>query len=177
LAVGTRLTAAYTFSIYYMIAGDYSKALTWMNSFLNHPRTNLRADLQTGMRLMNLVIHFELGNYDLIEYSIKSTYRFIYKQERMHQYERRFIRFFRDAIALHNATDLTDLMRVFQQDIMEIVKDPFERRALDVYSILVWLHSKLDGIPFKVAKRQEVDGILAAAHAKVKASSANQEVQ
>jgi hypothetical protein len=159
LAVATRLNAAYITAHYYMVMEEYSKALVWINKFLNHPRTNLRTDLQSCMRLMNLLTHFELGNYDLIEYNLKSTYRFIYKQERMHQYERRFIRFFRDAIALTDRNELPALMRAFREEILEIVKDPFEARASDFYSILAWLEAKLEGGPVRAAKRREVDRI------------------
>jgi hypothetical protein len=123
--------------------------------------------LQAGVRLMNLLTHFELGNFDLIEYSLKSTYRFIYKQERMHQYERRFLRFFRDAILLTDrTTGMVPLMQAFRDDILEIVKDPFEKRASDVYSILAWLDAKLEGISVQVSKRREVDKIFSNARAK-----------
>jgi hypothetical protein len=159
LAIATRLNAAYLCAHYHMIMEDYSKALTWINMFLNHPRTNLRTDLQAGVRLMNLLTHFELGNYDLIEYSLKSTYRFIYKQERMHQYERRFLRFFRDAIALPDKSGLRALMETFRDDIREIVKDAFEKRASDVYSVLAWLDAKLGGQSVQQAKAIEVERI------------------
>jgi hypothetical protein len=171
LAITTRLNASYICAHYYMVVEDYSKALGWINKFLNHPRTNLRTDLQAGVRLMNLLTHFELGNYDLIEYSLKSTYRFIYKQERMHKYERRFIRFFRDAIALTDPGLLRPLMVTFKDDIVEIVKDPFENRACDIYSILAWLDAKLEGLPLQVAKRREVDGIFGASQAKAEAKN------
>lgn len=157
LAVASRLNAYYISSDYHLIHGDYSKALGWCNRFLNHPRTNLRTDLQAGMRLINLVIHFELGNFDLIEYNLKSAYRYIYKQERMHHYERRFLRFFKDAMAIRDDSAMPELMHIFRTEMLEIMKDPFEERASQVFNVIDWLDSKLGSIPMASLKRRTAD--------------------
>ncbi len=155
LAVGNRLLASYIQADYFVVQGDYSRALYWTNKFLNHPRTNLRTDLQAGMRLINLLIHYELGNLDLIEYHLKSAYRYIYKQERMHHYERRFLRFFKDIIAANDGSADFEIMREFRSDIIEIMKDPFEERASQVFNVLAWLDAKLEGIPMAMTKQRE----------------------
>lgn len=159
LAVTNRLRASYLHADYYVIHGQYSKALGWSNKFLNHPRTNLRTDMQAGMRLINLLIHYELGNYDLMEYHLKSAYRYIYKQERMHKYERRFLRFFKDVLAVQGQ-DHQELMRTFREDILEITKDPFEDRATQIFNVVCWLDSKIDGITMAEAKRKQADLLL-----------------
>ena len=120
-------------------------------------RTNIRTDLQAGARLVNMVIHYELGNFDLIEYNLKSTYRFIYKQERMHNYERRVLRFFRDVIGLPDQASRIECMRTFRTELTAIMEDPFEERASQVFNILVWLNSRIDGISLAVAKANATD--------------------
>lgn len=153
LAVSQRLQANYLLADYYVVHGEYAVALTWTNRFLNHPRTNLRTDLQAGMRLINLLIHYERGNYDLMEYHLKSAYRYIYKQERMHRYERRFLRFFKDVLSAGGDANHVALMQAFREDILEIMKDPFEERASQIFNVVAWLDSKLQGITMAVAKR------------------------
>ncbi|MFN8394423.1 MAG: hypothetical protein U0176_07095 [Bacteroidia bacterium] len=153
LAVSQRLLANYLLADYYVVHGEYSPALFWTNRFLNHPRTNLRTDLQAGMRLVNLLIHFELGNYDLMEYHLKSAYRYIYKQERMHRYERRFLRFFKEVLSAGGDASYVHLMESFRSDILEIMKDPFEERASQIFDVVAWLDSKLQGVSMAVTKR------------------------
>jgi hypothetical protein len=155
LAIGNRLLASYIQADYFVVQGEYSKALFWTNKFLNHPRTNLRTDLQAGMRLINLLIHYELGNFDLIEYHLKSAYRYIYKQERMHHYERRFLGFFKDTLAATDAPTQREIMFQFREDILEIMKDPFEERASQVFNVVAWLDAKLEGIPMSLTKQRE----------------------
>ena len=43
----------------------------------------LRTDLQCYARLLHLIAHYELGNYDLLEYLFKSVYRFMAKMENL----------------------------------------------------------------------------------------------
>lgn len=169
LAIANRLTASYIQADYYVVQGEYSKALFWVNKFLNHPRTNLRTDLQAGMRLLNLLIHYELGNFDLIEYHLKSAYRYIYKQERMHHYERRFLRFFKDSLLVTNEVERKKLMVEFRADIVEIMKDPFEERASQIFNVVCWLDSKLEGVPMTVTKRRDSQQLLGKKDGKVSA--------
>jgi hypothetical protein len=161
---GLRIPAMWILASHYLMHGQYSNALAWANRFLNHPRTNTRSDIQAGMRLMNLVIHYELGNYDLIEYHLKSAYRFIYKQERMHLYERRVLRFFKEFLDLPSKDGLVALMSKFREDIVEISKDPFEERGSNIFNFLAWLDSKLDNVPMPVAKRAEMEAFVASSN-------------
>ena len=64
----------------YFGIGDYKKALFYVNLVLNDNEQNLRQDIYSFLRLFNLVLHFELKNYDFLEYVIKSTNRFLNKQ-------------------------------------------------------------------------------------------------
>ena len=68
----------YLSAYFFLMINQPEKALSWINKVLNEPKTELRTDLQTMARILNLVIHYELKNFDLIEYAIKSATRFIF---------------------------------------------------------------------------------------------------
>lgn len=155
LATSFKLWAYWCLALYYLEQGQLKKALQWMNDFLNHPRSAVRTDLQASSRLLNLVIHFELGNYDLIEYNIKSASRFMYKQERLHKYERRFLSFLRKAINISNQEELTQEFENFREDLVEIFQDDFERKALDYFNVLAWVDSKILGKSFALTLREQ----------------------
>lgn len=148
LAASHRMWVYYEASKYYLIHGNPSEALRWMNEFLNNPRNPVRKDLQAMARLVNLFIHFELGNYDLIEYKLKSTYRFIYKQEILHGYERRILSFFRKAINLTEKEELMEELQLFRDDLDEVFKNPKERIATNYFHIYAWIDAKLNGYSY-----------------------------
>lgn len=143
IAISTRLYVSYLRSQYHLVNGEYSEALKWINRFLNHPRTNLRSDLQSCARLLNMLIHYELGNLEVIEYSIKSAYRFIYKQERMYQFERRFLNFFRRLILAPGPDAVRAEFVAYRNDLDTIMEDPFEKQASNFLKVEEWLDAKL----------------------------------
>jgi hypothetical protein len=147
LAISLRLYVSYLRSQYHFVLAEYSEALKWINRCINHPRTNIRSDLQSSARLLNMLVHYELGNLEVIEYSIKSAYRFIYKQDRMNQFERRFLGFFRRVLAAPNARAIQEETVSYKQDLTEILKDPFEFQASHFLKVDEWLDSKISGKP------------------------------
>lgn len=175
LGEASKLQTYYFLAYYWLQRGDPSRALTWNNKLLNHPRTNLRADIQAANRLLNLLIHIELGNLDLVEYTLKSTYRFIYKNERMNKYERRVLRFVKEAIN-SSSKELDERLIKFRDDIKEIFEDPYEKRAANLFDMLAWIETKRNGRPFlDVVKDKfgvEFDAIIRTVTAELAATTA-----
>lgn len=145
IAISTRLYVAYLRAQYHFVLAEYSEALKWINRCINHPRTNIRSDLQSSARLLNLLVHYELGNHEVIEYSLKSAYRFIYKQDRMNRFERRFLGYFRKVLSAPDDAAIRAETSSYQIDLVEILKDPLELHASKFLKIEEWLEAKLSG--------------------------------
>ncbi|MCG7859613.1 hypothetical protein MD537_21730, partial [Flavihumibacter sediminis] len=62
----------------YFGSGDNEKAIDYLQKIINW-KLDLRTDLQCYARLLHLIAHYELGNFDLLEYLVKSVYRFMAK--------------------------------------------------------------------------------------------------
>ena len=52
-----------------------------------------REDIHSFGQILNLFIHYELGNDKLLEYIVKSTYRFLLKRKRLFKVESVILRF------------------------------------------------------------------------------------
>jgi hypothetical protein len=68
----------YKIACLYFGSGDNEKSIDYLNKIINW-KVDLRTDLQCYARLLHLIAHYELGNYQLLEYLIKSVYRFMAK--------------------------------------------------------------------------------------------------
>lgn len=147
LSDNVKLTTFFTLAVYNFYQEDYNKALEWINKFLNHRKSEARTDLQVMARLVNMLIHYELGNYDLIEYNIKSTYRYAYKKEKLNRYERSLLGFLRKAINVTDHDKLMGALTKFRAELVEIFQDKLERRADDLFKNFEWIDSKLTGRP------------------------------
>jgi hypothetical protein len=136
----------YKIACLYFGSGDNSKAIVYLNKIINLRIGNLRADIQCFARILHLIAHYELENYSLVEYLIKSVYHFISKNkdlglmmEEIMKFLRRYI--YADPKALRNAfIELKDRL-------VTISEDPYERRSFLYLDIISWLESKIEGIP------------------------------
>lgn len=131
----------YKIACLYFGSGDNEQAINYLNKIINW-KVDLRTDLQCYARLLHLIAHYELGNYELLEYLIKSVYRFMAKMENLSVVEEEMFRFLRHSFRLSPK----QLPAAFQK-LLDIVKkyekNRFETRAFAYLDIISWLESKI----------------------------------
>lgn len=134
----------YNISRHYFGMGDYKKALEYINKVLNDNEANLRQDLFVFSRLFNLIIHYELKNYDLLDYIIKSTTRFIKKKNRDYDYEMAVLKYMKKLLRAGQAKQKPEPIFIeFRNEIRLINQNPLQRITLDYFDVLSWVDSKL----------------------------------
>lgn len=138
----------YNMSRAYFGAGDYKNALKYINLVLNNFEIGLREDVYTFSRLIDLVIHYELGNFDLLDYSIKSTKRTIVKNRKNYDFELAFLQDLQKMIKVKNVQNLLSLLVSFKANLKQILEDPYEKVALEYFDFISWLDSKIENKRF-----------------------------
>ena len=128
--------------------GDYDQALQYLNDWLNLPRSIKREDLQSLARILNLIIHYEMGNTFLLDYLFRSTYRFLKKRDRVFEFERRVMQFFRDSNKTSSKKELIALMKDLREDFITLSQTPSENVMFLYFDFLSWLESKISGKTF-----------------------------
>lgn len=128
----------------YMINGNYSRALRWNNRLLNMSRPNLREDIQSLARIFDLLIHFELTHFDLLEYRIKSAYRFLSKKKKLYEIEDLLLKSLRKFALIPTKRELIILFHNLRRGLVELADDPLEGRVLELFDFVAWLDAKLD---------------------------------
>lgn len=133
----------------YFGIGDYKKALSYLNEVLNDNEQNLRQDVYSFARLFNLVIHYELENYDFLEYIVKSTNRYLSKHERDYQIENAFIKYIRKLSKTTIQSNRLEIFEAMRKEITELLKDHNERVVLEYFDVMAWINSKINRISFE----------------------------
>ncbi len=133
----------YNFACNEFAAGDYKKALYWINQVLNESSANLRQDVYTFARLVNLLIHLELHNYDLLEYEIASTQRFMKKNQRNYKVETLIIKYLKKLIKDKGRTGDSEIYAAFREELVEAFEDPYEMATNKYFDLLAWVDSKI----------------------------------
>ncbi|MBN4070892.1 hypothetical protein JYT72_00150 [Crocinitomix catalasitica] len=72
----------YRVALTYFGASMYKDALKWINIIINSDQMRFRKDVLSSVQLLNLLIHYELGNYDLLRNRINTTKNYLQKIDR-----------------------------------------------------------------------------------------------
>lgn len=152
------LKVIYAIAYVYFGAGEYTKALFWVNKILND-NSNYRLDYKIFARIMNLIIHYELGNIDLMEYNIKSVLRYLNNKDKLYKYEHSLIKFIKRIPILNDDTDLSYEFHQLKNELDSIANDEYEKKAFDYLDIISWLESKISKKKFSeiVREKSEID--------------------
>lgn len=138
----------YSIAYTYFGAEQYSKALFWNNKVLNDNEPNLRQDIYSYARMFNLVIHYELGNFDLMEYILKATTRYLSKRQRDFDFELLIIGFMKKLARSHFEKDHRQLFEQFEQELTEKINPDTDRVLLEYFDFFSWARSKVEGISY-----------------------------
>jgi hypothetical protein len=148
------LVFQYRIACLYFGNGDFGHAIDFLNKIINQKTIDYRADIQCFARILNLIAHFELGNTDLVEYQVKSVYRYLLHVEDLQEVQREIFHFLRKMPSTRpNA--LAHEFRQLHERLLPLQNDPYERRPFLYLDIISWLESKLTGQPVKEIIRQK----------------------
>lgn len=143
----------YKIASLYFGAGDFDSAIDYLNKIINW-KVDLRNDLQCYSRLLHLIAHYEIGNYDLMEYLIKSVYRFMAKMENLSLVEEEMFKFLRKAFQL-SPKQLKPEFKKLLEKLKQFEKSKFETRAFIYLDIISWLESKVYEKPLQEIIREK----------------------
>ena len=145
----SQLTFYYQFAFIHFGVHQHNKALFWLNKVLNDNEKDLRQDIFSYARLFNLVIHFELGNHDLLEYTIKSTARYLQKRERDFPIEKHIMEQMKKLIRAQNAQDKLKIYEGFKAGMRKLLKGPEDMIVLKYFDFNVWIESKINNTSYE----------------------------
>lgn len=151
-----KMDSAFKYFIYYEMAylyfgvGEYSTSLRWLNKILSAYSGNVVSDIYIFTKIMHLIAHFELKNYDILKYLVKSIYRLLRKKKRLYKIESILLAFIRNKQEL-NTKSKGKNARAFEelrQKLLDASTKPSEQKALSYFDFISWLESKITNRPF-----------------------------
>lgn len=137
------LVLNYKIANLYFGSGDYSTCIDYLQKIINNS-SDLRNDLQCYARLVHLMAHFELGNFNIIEYLIKSVVRFMAKMQNLTVVEEEMFKFLRNSFHI-SRNKMQPEFKKFLDKIKQFEKSRFETRSFAYLDIISWVESKVYG--------------------------------
>ena len=146
-------------AISYFQVGDFRKALSLMNRIKNEIKIEVLPDTTSFEKIFYILIHYELENFDLLPYLIKSAYRFIVKMEKLDGFQKIFFGFFRKLLARHtiSKSELKNLFIGLKKELEKTQKDSLVFRSKEEFDYVSWIESKIENKSFPEAIKEKVE--------------------
>lgn len=138
----------------YFGCGEYENALDALNDWLNLSGSVERKDLQSLARILNLIIHYELGNSLLLDSLLRSTYRYLSRENRLSEFERMMMAFIRDMNKPLSKKERIDSFQAVKNEFEQLQSHP-AHSVFELFDIMAWIESKVNGKPFSQVVKEK----------------------
>ena len=136
----------YKIACLYFGAGDNRKAIVYLNKIINFKESSLREDIQCFARILNLIAHYEEDNEELVEYQIKSVYRFLSKMDDLQGVQEEILSWVRN-LRIMKPEELDKSFKILRSKLVKLSQMQYEKRPFLYLDIISWLESKIVGLP------------------------------
>jgi tetratricopeptide (TPR) repeat protein len=138
----------FTISIAYFASGNYHRALHWINRYINENNEYELGDFAIGVKILGIFIHYELKNFELLPYYVKSLYRFLLRKKKAYRFEVIIIKFIRKLSSVKTNEDFIFSLKHLKKELEALKSDPFEARIFrEYFDYISWIESKIENKP------------------------------
>lgn len=137
----------YNIAIMHTYAGNYETAYKYISLVLNEGDKQLRLDLQTFARIINIGLLYELNNFKHLGYILASLKIYYQKQTSLFKTEKLILTYFEklSSIKLAGKENEKEIFISFKKDLDEVMKDPNEKNANQYFDVETYVESKIKG--------------------------------
>ena len=147
----------FNMAIVYFVNNKHSKAIKVLNEIINENDLSLRDDIQSFARIIRLIIFWEKGEEELLPYAALSTYRFLYKRNKLYKFESIVLRFIKEKMPhINTSIELKKAFIELKESLDKQLKDPLEKKALDYFDFITWIESKISKKDFITLAKEKM---------------------
>jgi hypothetical protein len=139
-----RLAIEFSAASLYLSAGKADVAEVWLSRAAENKALKSHDYLYSAVLLLQLIIHFELKNFQLLESLAMNTYRNLYKRKLLYGAERIVFKYLRVYLRSGTNKDMISSFKTMQVELNELQKEKFEHILLDNFSLTAWIQSIID---------------------------------
>ncbi len=131
-------------SLIYFGNGQFNKAHRFLSQIIIRGKNYYYLPMYRTIRLVNLMILYQLSDYELISYECRSLKRELSNEEKGYKIERFLLLFLQKQLPLQQAKRL-QLWQKYLPELENIRKDIFEQQVLRIFDFTAWVESLMTG--------------------------------
>ena len=150
LTEAQNITFYYLLTYAYLAMGEFNQSLDWSTKIINETSEKVGSDLQASARLLNLIAHYELGNFELLEYAITNVRRYHKRREKLYKLESLILSALSALIRSLDA-DRPEIFEKLRTELVQLRKENKDVNLFNNFNYPVWVTSKVQEISFQHA--------------------------
>ena len=115
-------------------------------------KTEVRQDAFNAAKMVYIVIHYELGNEEMLPGLCKRTRNYLEKKGPLNKTEKLLLDFFSGTIVKitpgTRGKDKVKAFMEFKKELEIVTSDPFEKKIMHYFDFIAWAESKIEQRPF-----------------------------
>jgi hypothetical protein len=139
IALHYRLTFHYLIAYIYFENQAYARAYDALSPLLQRSQQGIVEELLRFSRLLNLIIQFELGHYELLDALIISVRRQNSRQGKLYETEKLLFRLLRQLINQSSKKEQKKLLQNYLPQFEQLSQEQAETRVLNYFNPIHWI--------------------------------------
>ena len=149
----------YCLANFYFYGDDWSNCIRWLNKIRNEEEAlRIRPDLESAIKILYLLAHYEKGNLELVHNLSLSVHRFLSTKQRLYKFEGILLKFLKkDIFKVSLQKEKVALFKQLHKEFLPLAKDPEENEPFREFDYISWLESKIENRPFAEVVREKAE--------------------
>jgi hypothetical protein len=137
-----KVVLLYNTARFWFIDRNFENALKVINKLINEIPPSFKQDLYDFSRLFQLIIHFELGNFELLEDTVEATYRFMKGRKSIFEVETAIFKFLRRILRAQKS-QFKEIYNELLFDLEESKDNTQSKITLGNFNFITWARGKV----------------------------------
>jgi len=152
---GSKINEARLVAIYYHVLTlhfsleKHPDCIEWIDKILNNDRTSPQREVKQLARIFELAIHYEMGNYRVLNSLFEATYKKLKRSNTLMDFEKQVLKHFKKLAK--NTDDKQKKRKLLQEFLHELEQSVNNEAPLPAgyNEIYLWVKSKLENRPLR----------------------------
>lgn len=155
LIVNKQIQMSLYTALVYLGTTDYSKARKIINQIMMSEKSVFTLPLFKTIRLVNLMILYELKEFDYIEFEVRSVKREIQNKEKTYQIELLMLKLFNKPLDSLSKKERVSLWDKIEPELKSFQNNKFELQLLRIFDFTAWIEAKIKNIPLNTVLKEK----------------------
>ncbi len=134
----------YNLSRYYFLRGKFEESLRIINILFESKYLKHTPNLEPYARILNILIHYELGNHKLLTHLIPATTKYLKSKNKLFKTESTLLKFIKKAIQLKDNFQIRKHFLILKEGVKLLRKNKYEKNGMKYFDYLKWADKKLN---------------------------------